>query len=277
MEENILITLENDIKVNITPKTDLYELIITLKNKGVKIISEDPDDSIISRIIYEKVLTFYNNEYCRGDTLNTYNSTFGKDNNWRLLDILEKENISVNYRKVLLQKIEKFKHLYHSIGNFTALERWHKRGEVPCINGARGSFYGKIRDSWPLTLLCIQDNISDYSKLENNPLKYNFENNLDTKCFFKKYKNVVNGFEIFCDDHYFTPNLYGNNLEYIYVYKNYYGEYEINFDLFDGLSINKPLPTNVNEIEQYVERASIKIIERGKIILKEYTKSANVT
>jgi len=271
----VTIPIDDKTIVDITPKTDLYELIISLKNKGVKIISEDPDNCIISRKIYEKIFYFYDENIFRGDTLNTYNWTFGKSNNYRLLNILEKENISNNSKVALIEKVNCFKHIYHSIGNFTVLERWHKNGEAFCINGSRGT--GSLRDSWPLTLLCIQDYISSYSKLEKNPLKYSFENNKDTIQYFSRYRLSENGFELFCDDHYFSPNLYDNKIEYGYVCKSNNGNYEVNLDLFDGLCFEKPLPENIQEIEQYIERTTKKIVERGKIILSEYGKSANVT
>ena len=267
---SITISINNSLNTTITPYTDIYETITNLKNQGVNIISDDPDNCIISRIIYQSIFPFYNENNCRGDTLNTYNSTFGKDNNYRLMNILNKENISVKYRENLMEKIENFKHIYHSIGNFTILERWHKQGEVFCINSARG--IGSLHDSWPLTLLCIQDYLSGYSKIKNNPLQKSFDNNEATIKFFKRYLNIKNGFELFCNEYYFSPQLYENKIELTYLHENKNGNYDVNLDLFDGLCFLKPLPNNIMEIEQYIEKASIKIIERGKVMIKEYLK-----
>jgi len=36
------------------------------------------------------------------------------------------------------------------------------------------------------------------------------------------------------------------------------------------LSLSKPLPLNLKEMEQYINKATIKIIERGKVLLKKY-------
>ena len=270
---SVTISINNNLSTIITPYTDLYETIMTLKNQGINIISDDPDNCIISRIIYQSIFPFYNENNCRGDTLNTYNSTFGKDNNYRLMNIINKENITIKYKNNLMEKIENFKRVYHSIGNFTILERWHKQGEVLCINSARG--IGSLRDSWPLTLICIQDYLSGYSRLKSNPLINSFNNNEATINFFKQYLNVKNGFELFCRDHYFNPELYENKIEASYLHVNKNGNYDVNLDLFDGLCFLKPLPDRIIEIEQYMEKATIKIIERGKILLNEYIKINN--
>jgi len=67
-----------------------------------------------------------------------------------------------------------------------------------------------------------------------------------------------------------SPQFYENRNEFAYVKENKNGKYEVNLDLYDGLSFSKPLPKNINEINQYIERATIKIIERGKILLSKY-------
>ena len=271
---SVTIPINSSLSTTITPKTDLYETIIDLKKERINIISYDPDNCIISRNIYEKIFSeFYDENNCRGDTLNTYNSTFGKFSNFRLKKYINKDNISIENKKLLIEKVEKFKHTYLSIGNFTILERWQKRGETPCINCSRGNFWGTIRDSWPLTLLCIQDYLSNYKILEKviekNPLFDTFEKNEATKLFFSRYINKPNGFELFCDDQYFSPQLYDNK-EATYVEDNN-GNYVVKLDLFDGLSFSKPLPLNLKEMEQYIDNATIKIIERGKVLLKKYS------
>jgi len=279
----------NDIKVEITingnsilitPETDIYEKIIGLKKQDKNIdrnnYNNDPDNCIISKIIYKNIFEFYDENNCRGDTLNTYNSTFGKISNYRLKKYIKKENISIENERLLMEKIEKFKHTYLSIGNFTILERWQKKGETPCINCSRGSFWGPIRDNWPLTLLYIQDFLSDYKKLEKeierNPLRDSFEKNEATKLYFSRYKNKENGFELFCNDQYFNPKLYDNK-DSTYVEEDKNGNYVVKLDLFDGLNISKPLPLNLKEMEQYIDKATLKIIERGKVLLNEYKKN----
>jgi hypothetical protein len=276
MNSDISITISvNDNNVIVTPTTDIYEVIIGLRSKGINIISDDPDNSIISRKIYECIFKFYNENNCRGDTLNSYNSTFGRKNNNRLFKIINNEKKTNIDKDRLLNNVAKFKHIYHSIGNFTPFECWHKRKEPPCINSLRG--IGALHDNWPLTLVCIQDYLSGYTKLEKNPLQSSFENNITTKNFFKSYLNVENGFELFCDDHYFSPHFYENRNEFSYLNEDKNGKCDVNLDLYDGLSFSKPLPQNLNEINQYIERATVKIIERGKILLSKYLELNKIT
>lgn len=70
---SVTISINNSLNTTITPYTDIYETITNLKNQGVNIISDDPDNCIISRIIYQNIFPFYNENNCRGDTLNTGN------------------------------------------------------------------------------------------------------------------------------------------------------------------------------------------------------------
>jgi hypothetical protein len=140
-----------------------------LKKTGIDILDDDPDNSIISRKIYQCIYKFFNENTCRGDTMNTCNSTFGT-NNYGILDILNKQNISEENKIKIMNKIDEFRHIFFYIGNFTVLECSHKNS----INTARGNYRGKLRDSWPLTLLCIQDYLSNYSLIEeNNCKRYN--------------------------------------------------------------------------------------------------------
>jgi hypothetical protein len=256
----------NDVLLN--SNTDIYELLDFLKNDGVNIISGDPDNSIISRKIYQKVFPLYDGNNCRGDTMNTYNSTFGKENNYRLIQMIEKENITNKRKGDIIKKVVSFSHIYHSIGNFAVLERWHKKNEFPCINSARGM--GSLRDSWPLTLLCIKDYLSGYKILCKNGLKDSFDNNGATIMFFKNYKEIENGFNKFCDDEYLSPRFYKNKPELAYVSENNYGHYEVRLDLFEGLNFNKPLPETISEIEQFIQNTTSKIVARGDIILNKY-------
>jgi hypothetical protein len=265
---SVTISLSSSLSTTITPYTDL----MSLKSQGINIINDDPDDCIISRKIYQTIFPFFDEKNCRGETLNTYNSTFGKDNG-RLMEILDKENVTGKCKENILIKAESFKHTYLSIGNFTVSERG--RNSINCSRGM-----GVLHDSWPLTLLCIQDYLSGYSKLEKNPLRESFDANENTINFFKRYSSVKNGFELFCNDYYFNPQLYGNNKEATYVQEDKNGNYVVNLDLFDGLGFDglghwKSLPDSLIEIEQYIERATIKIFERGKVLIKEYSKKLN--
>jgi len=96
---SVTISINSSLNTTITPCTDIYEIIMNLKNQGVNIISDDPDNCIISRIIYQSIFPFYNENDCRGDTLNTYNSTFGKDK-------ISNENISFEYKKKQSKKLK---------------------------------------------------------------------------------------------------------------------------------------------------------------------------
>ena len=265
-----IISIDENQSVEVTPETDISSLLRNFKNinKDFPYPTEHADDSIVSRKIYKKIFSFYNEITCRGDTLNTYNSTFKNRN--RLTRFLEKEKNS--QKKVLLEKIDNFSQLYLAIGNFTVFERGGKFG----INMKRGSITGKLKDSWPLTLLCIQDFLSKYKLLDNNYLKPSFEENAATITFFNRYKNHTDGFKLFCDEHYFSPKFYGNNPKFSYIVEKENGDYEILLDLFDGLSFKKPLPENLLEMEQYIDNTSLKIIERGKILIAEYNKTLKI-
>ena len=47
-------------EIVITPFTDINEQLIYLKNLGIGILDDDPDNSIISRKIYQCIYKFYN-------------------------------------------------------------------------------------------------------------------------------------------------------------------------------------------------------------------------
>ena len=196
--------------------------------------------------------------------MNTCNSKF-RSNNSRILDIINEQNISEENRIKIMNKIDKFRHIILYIGNFTVLECSHKYS----INIARGNYKGKLRDSWPLTLLCIQDYLSNYSLIEENPIKYSLETK-EAQTFFRYYSELENGFEKFCDDHYLSQRYYNNSSDLAYVKEISNGKYEVNLDLFDDLSLTKPLPMNIVEIEQYIDRVTKKIIARGIIMLQKY-------
>ena len=251
---SVSILLKNDLSMTVTPYTNMAKAVEELIKKGIKNAGDpkDPDDCIICKEIYKRVFPFYNEEKCRGETLNTYNSTFGRNFNY----ISKKEKPTTE----LLKKIDNFYQIFLTIGNFTILERGRNS-----INCRRGSCFGSIRDSWPLTLLCIQDYLSGFSKLTKNPLENSFKNNKATISFFERYLKDKNGFELFCNEQYFKPQLYNNKFG-SYIDENY----NVKLDLFDKLSFSKPLPENLKEIEQYIECSTDKIIERGKIIINEY-------
>jgi hypothetical protein len=261
--------LFNNKNISINCNTDIYEKSNELKKIGININGDDPDDSEISKKIYEVVFPFYNENSCRGETLNTYSSTFGskQNKNWRLKNIIEKENITNGHKSELYEKIENFWHTIHTIGNFTVLERGHPHS----VNCARGT--GVLHDSWPLTLLCIQDYINGYTMSDNNPLKNIFDTNESTILFFKRYKIIENGFELFCDDHYLSPKYYDTDPQFAYVDELKNGKYKVRLDLFDGLSFSKPLATTTREMEQFIDNATQKIIKRGNIILNKYLSS----
>jgi hypothetical protein len=267
---NIIID-NNGSNVDITPMTDIFELNIQLKNNGIKVGDvADPDNSTIVKKIYATIFQFYDEDYCRGETLNTYNSTFGKDNNYRLLNMFAKENVSDYNKNRLLTKAMEFKHIYCSIGNFTVLDL----GRPKSINTERGSFYNSLKDSWPLTLLCIQDFLNGYSDFKN-PLRNVFETSKTTIAYFNHYKGIENGFEQFCDDQYLSPKYHNNEPWFAYVDELSNGKYKVKLDLFDGLCFSKPLAETVIEAEQYIDRTQDKIIKRGEILLKEYIKRIN--
>jgi hypothetical protein len=271
VKSNIIID-KNGSSAEITPMTDIFELNIQLYNNGLKVGDiNDPDNSNIVKKIYTTIFPFYDENYCRGETLNTYNSTFGKDNNFRLLKIFAKENISDHDKNRLLTKAMEFKHIYSSIGNFTVLDL----GRPKSINTERGSFYNTLKDSWPLTLLCIQDFLNGFSDFKN-PLKSVFKTSETTIAYFNHYKNIKNGFETFCDDQYLSPKYYNNESQFAYVEEIQNGEYKVKLDLFDGLSFSKPLAETTIEVEQYIERAKNKIIKRGEILLNEYIKRGEI-
>jgi hypothetical protein len=264
---NIVFNANGD-SADITPTTDIFELNLQLyKEKGKKVGNiEDPDDSNISKKIYETIFPFYDDDFCRGETLNTYNSTFGTDNDYKLLETIKKEPISEDCKNTILSKAKNFKHIYCSIGNFTVLDR----GKPNSINCSRG--INSLHDSWPLTLLCIQDYLNGFSNIKN-PLKETFETSETTIKYFNHYKNINNGFEKFCDDQYLSPKCYGNEPQFSYVDELPNGKYKVKLDLFDGLDFSKPLAETIIEMEQYIDRATNKIIKRGEIILNEYLKA----
>jgi hypothetical protein len=264
-------SITNNEVISICPMTDINELLPQLRNKGIDIITDDPDDCIVSRRIYHTLYHFYGENSCRGDTMNTYNNTFWSKNK-RLLRIMEEEHLSESDKMKILEKADQFRHISQAIGNFAVLECWHEQGEVPCINSQRG--IGILRDSWPLTLVCIQDYLSGYLTLEENPLRQSFDYNKATIAFFKQYTEGDNGFERFCDDQYLSPKFYGDEPELAYVSMFSNGKYLVKLDLFERLSFAKPLPKTVTEIEQYIEKVTAKIIARGSVLLKEYLNNA---
>ena len=263
--ENIVanIILENEF-VELHHTNNISVMLKKLLDKGINIPIkdiEDPDNSIISRKIYEKIFSNYNNEVCSGDTLNTFNYTFGSDN-WKLNNILHKKSISAKDKNRIIKAANTFKSNYLTIGNFTIFNIGHIYNNTQGMNCERAI---KLKDSWPLTLLCIQDYLERYSRLKKNPLHNTFEKNESTINYFKKYK-IRDGFVKYCDDHYFSPKYYKNNIEYSYLDENF----DVKLDLFDGLNFNKPLAESIYEMEQYIERATNKIFARGEIIISQY-------
>ena len=94
-----------------------------------------------------------------------------------------------------------------------------------------------------------------------------FEHNEETKAFFKRWKESKDGFEQFL-----SPKSFYDNPELAYVDQGY----KVKLDLFNGLGFDKPVAETLDEIKQYIDNSTAKIIARGEAILRKLSVSEEI-
>ncbi|NLV52217.1 MAG: hypothetical protein GXY64_02995 [Bacteroidales bacterium] len=131
--------------------------------------SFDCDNTNISRAIYALVFegVWKNMNYdtlgdwkYRGDTINTFNTTFGKP-------VEEGGFLGLNHfepDEKMLQRVTRFRSLYHTIGNFVVLPNAYIGRNS--LNTFRGSYY-KWRDYIDQFINSLYDYLTNPQKIEN--------------------------------------------------------------------------------------------------------------
>jgi hypothetical protein len=178
----------------------------------------------------------------RGDTINTYNTLFGKDDKFK--DYIDD--------KELIAKILAFKEKYVTIGNFMLMPNRSGGNQISTINCYRGSSSG-WRDYFDKFLIeldkCLTENTRDS----------------DNKLFILKEKNgfyfqEINTIQKFCEINYLDPYLLNNKVLSLFSPYLYHWKYpEINNEVKNTYS-NFAI-SYIKQVEEIIDQRSHKMLQ----------------
>ncbi len=218
--------------------------------------SFDCDDTNLTRIIFSLLysgklsnLTFENigtGQIYRGDTINTFRTIFGER-------ISEKHFLGIekySSDKLLLDKVEKFYHKYHTIGNFVLLP--NKKFNNTTLNLYRGT--NSWRDFFDIFLFELRKCLNNESNKDETLYGLVKENE-------NYFKDINYDFHKFLSmnylDEYSTKTLFSPYL-YHWKYRNNYEQHS---------------KTYVEFANNFIDVSSELITNRAKIIIEQLKKS----